>query len=191
MCSRNFLFTFLIFIPLFASANEDEAAAKDGAPKESTYSGKQDQNWELVQTEVTALKGKMEMQATVVQNLIAEKNSLTGQALQQKMEQIKAEHQKYERLVVEYNAKNEEFMTRYPERGLKEKRVYKRAKIKSLDTFEDDVTIRGRMNKLHNKVLKQYPRAFTDEKNKKESSVSSGQGKGASDDVTNAIKIKK
>jgi len=191
MCCRNLIFKFLIFIPALVSANNGEASAKEGAPSEQLYSGKQDQNWELVQAEVTALKGKMEMQSTLVQNLIAEKNSLTGQPLQQKMDQIKSEHQKYERLVVEYNAKNEEFVTRYPERGLKEKRVYKRAKIKSLDSFEDDVTVRGRMNKLHNKVLKQYPRAFTEEKNKKESSVSSEPGKSASDDVTNAIKIKK
>lgn len=190
MFCRKFLFAVLVLSPLLILAEESEDQ-KGAAAKEQIYSGKQDQNWELVQTQVTALKGKMDMQATVVQTLIAQKNSLTGEALQQKMEEIKVEHQKYERLVVEYNKKNEEFMTRYPERGLKEKRVYKRAKIKSLDAFEDDVTVRGRMNKLHNKVLKQYPRAFSDEKNKKESSASSGTTKSASDDVTNAIKIKK
>ncbi len=190
MFFRKLFLTFLFFSPLLLLAEEAENQKADEA-QEQNYSGKQDQKWEVVQTEVTALKGKMEMQATIVQNLISEKNSLSGQALQQKMELIKAEHQKYERLVVDYNKKNEEFMTRYPERGLKEKRVYKRAKIKSLDSFEDDVTVRGRMNKLHNKVLKQYPRAFTDEKNKKESSGSSSTTKSASDDVTNAIKIKK
>lgn len=190
MFSHKFIFLLVAVVPLISFANEGEEP-KEGQTSQQVYSGKQDQNWELVQAQVTALKGKMEMQATLVQNLIAEKNSLSGQPLQQKMEQIKTEHQKYERLVVEYNNKNEEFLTRYPERGLKEKRVYKRAKIKSLDSFEDDVTVRGRMNKLHNKVLKQYPRAFAGEKNKKESSASSEPVKNASDDVTNAIKLKK
>ena len=141
--------------------------------------------------ELTALRGKMEAQEAVVKNLIAEKDSMRGSALKEKLEQIKKEHRKYENLVFEYNSKNQEFLTRYPERGLKEKRVYKRVKMKSLDSFEDDVTLRGRMNKLHKKVVKQYPRAFADEKNKKESTTPSETAKPASDDVTDAIKFKK
>lgn len=187
MCSRKF-FLFCILTAPFLVMAQRQAEDK---PVQQSYSGKQDQKWEAVQAEVMALKGKMEMQAAVVQSLIAEKDSLKGKELQQKLDQIKVEHQKYERLVVDYNSRNEEFMTRYPERGLKEKRIYKRAKIKSLDSFEDDVTVGGRMNKLHNKVLKQYPRAFKDEKNKKESSASDVPSKGVSDDVTNAIKVKK
>jgi hypothetical protein len=170
-------------------ASEGEGATEAGSAQE--YSGKQDQKWEAVQTELTALKGKMEQQATLVQNLVAEKNNLKGEALREKLEQIKKEHQKYETLVYDYNQKNEEFLTRYPERGLKEKRVYKRVKMKSLDSFEDDVTLRGRMNKLHNKVLRQYPRAFAGEKNKKESTAASGTATITSGDVTNAIKLKK
>lgn len=187
MCFRKMFLFLILALPFVAFAQH----SSENAPEQQSYSGKQDQKWEAVQAEVMALKGKMEMQATVVQNLIAEKDSLTGDKLQQKLDQIKTEHKKYERLVVDYNSKNEEFMTRYPERGLKEKRIYKRAKVKSLDSFEDDVTVRGRMNKLHKKVLRQYPRAFKDEKNKKESTVTSEPSNSASDDVTNAIKVKK
>jgi len=157
---------FLIVISFF-SARANEGGESSEAPQSQVYSGKQDQKWEVVQTELMALKGKMEQQATLVRNLIAEKSNLSGESLQQKMEQIKKEHQKYETLVYDYNQKNDEFLTRYPERGLKEKRIYKRVKMKSLDSFEDDVTLRGRMNKLHNKVLHQYPRAFAGEKKQK------------------------
>ena len=41
--------------------------------------------------------------------------------------------------------------------------------MKSLDSFEDDVTLRGRMNKLHKKVLKQYPNASKSLENNNES----------------------
>jgi leucyl aminopeptidase (aminopeptidase T) len=189
MFFHRFLFVVILGVAVMAAANEGESGAE--TPQSQVYSGKQDQSWEVVQTALTALKGKMEQQAAVVHNLIAEKNSLSGAALQQKMDQIKKEHQKYETLVYEYNQKNDEFLTRYPERGLKEKRVYKRVKMKSLDSFEDDVTLRGRMNKLHNKVLRQYPTAFADQKNKKESMSTSQTTKSSSDDVTNSIKLKK
>lgn len=190
MLFPKFIFGLFFLFSLAVQANEGEEE-KGTSTQQQSYSGKQDQKWEAVLAEVTALKGKMENQATIVQNLITEKSSLTGKPLQEKMEQIKFEHQKYERFVFEYNSKNEEFLTRYPDRGLKEKRVYRRVKMKSLDSFEDDVTIRGRMNKLHNKVLKQYPKAFSEDKNKKESSASTEASKSASDDVTNSIKLKK
>jgi hypothetical protein len=184
-CSRLIQISILLIIGFPTFSQEDKNKAKD-----EIYSGKQDQNWEVVQTQLTALKGKLDAQAAVVQNLISEKMNLKGEALQQKIEVIKKEHQVYEKLVFDYNNKNEEFLTRYPERGLKEKRIYKRVKIKSLDSFEDDLTLRGRMNKLHNKVLRQYPKSFT-EKNKNQSKTASEATKSVSGDVTNSIKFNK
>ncbi|MGZ3726958.1 MAG: hypothetical protein ACXWQQ_14230 [Pseudobdellovibrio sp.] len=124
-----------------------------------------------------------------MQNLIIEKNSLKGDALADKIAEIKKQHQKYEQMVFDYNKLNDEFLTKYPERGLKEKRIYKRAKIKSLDSFEDDVTLRGKINKLHKKILTQYPHAF-ESKNQKAVGTVSGTQK-EEDDVTEPILYKK
>ena len=188
-----YLTKFLLVLTLLSCttfANEEHEKAEGAAPVNEAYSGKQDQSWEAVQAEVGALKAKLDAQAIVVQNLIAEKENLKGEALSEKIDQIKKEHLKYEKLVFDYNVKNEEFLTRYPERGLKEKRIYKRVKTKSLSSFEDDVTLRGRMNKLHNKVLRQYPQAFKGEKNKNES-TGADKSKSKSGDVTEAIKFDK
>jgi hypothetical protein len=94
-------------------------------------------------------------------------------------------------MVVEYNKKNEEFLTRYPERGLKEKRVYKRMKIKSLESFEDDFTFRGRMNKLHKKVLSQYPKSSGKDQNNNKSNTQADNAGESQKNVTDQIQFKK
>ena len=171
----------------FALANEGKE--EGAAPVNEVYSGKQDQNWEAVQTNLAAAKAKLDAQSTVVQNLIIEKNALKGEALNEKIAEIKIQHQKYEKMVFDYNKLNDDFLTKYPERGLKEKRIYKRAKMKSLDSFEDDVTLRGKINKLHRKILTQYPKAF-EGKNKNTGGNVSGTQK-ADDNVTEPILYKK
>lgn len=189
MYCRSLFFLFVVGLSTLTFANEK---VEEVASAAEIYSGKQDQSWEHVQGEVVALKGKLDAQASVVQALVSEKMNLKGDALNAKIEDIKKEHVKYEKLVVEYNKKNEEFLTRYPERGLKAKRVYKRLKIKSLVAFEDDVTLSGRMNKLHKKVLQQYPKAFKEEeKNKNESTSGSENENKSSEDVTTPIYFKK
>lgn len=182
--------TFIFVLSLSSLSKAQDKAGDANLPQE-VYSGKQDQSWEIVQGDVMALKGKLDAQATVVQALISEKTNLKGDALSAKIADIKKEHLRYEKLVLDYNLKNEEFLTRYPERGLKAKRVYKRVKIKSLDAFEDDVTTRGRMNKLHNKVLQQYPRAFKVEKTPNESTSTDENLKNPAQDVTNPIQFRK
>ncbi len=182
----------LIFsVSLFCSAVFAVEGKEEAAATNETYSGKQDQNWETVQTNLAAVKAKLDTQASVVQTLILEKNSLKGEALSEKIGEIKKEHQKYEQMVFDYNKLNDEFLTKYPERGLKEKRIYKRAKMKSLDSFEDDVTLRGKVNRLHRKILNQYPKAF-DSKNKNQNSAGVVSGTQKTDDnVTEPILYKK
>lgn len=167
-------------------------AQEQGQPvPEASYSGKQDQSWEVVQNELAALKTKMDAQFSVVNNLVAEKSNLKGEDLNAKMAEVKKQHQKYEQMVVEYNKKNDEFLTRYPERGLKEKRIYKRVKIKSLDSFEDDFTFRGRMNKLHKKVLSQYPKSSGQDKNNNKSNTKADGAGESQKNVTDQIQFKK
>ena len=172
-------------------AQEGKPEAKPGVEAQEKYSGKQDQSWELVQNELAASKTKMDAQFAVVNNLVAEKSSLKGEELAAKMAEIKKQHQKYEQMAVEYNKKNDEFLTRYPERGLKEKRIYKRVKIKSLDSFEDDFTFRGRMNKLHKKVLSQYPKSSGQNQNNNKSNTKADSVDQSQKNVTDQIQFKK
>lgn len=177
----------LTFAASFALSQEQKP--ESAAPEK--YSGKQDQSWEIVQNELAASKTKMDAQFAVVNNLIAEKSNLKGEELTAKMADIKKQHQKYEQMVVEYNKKNDEFLTRYPERGLKEKRIYKRVKIKSLESFEDDFTFRGRMNKLHKKVLSQYPKSSGADQNNNKSNTKADNAGESQKNVTDQIQFKK
>lgn len=186
---KTILFLLLLGLTLSSNllwANEDKAA---GAKPES-YSGKQDQNWEVVQNELAALKAKLDAQASLVQSLIEKKSVVTGDELSAVIEETKKQHQKYENLVLDYNKKNDEFLTRYPERGLKEKRVYTRVKMKSLNSFEKDLSVKGRLKQLHEKVLKQYPGVVETQRSEARPKNSTSPQKRETD-ITSPIQIKK
>ena len=175
-----------------AEGGGEESSKKGEAAANEHYSGKQDSDWEAIQQKLSAAKGKIDAQASVVQALIMDKDHLKGEELALKIEEIKKQHQKYLEMVSDYNKQNDDFLNRYPERGIKEKRVYKRVKMKSLDAFEDDVSVRGKMNKLHKKILKQYPRAVQagEGKEKEKTAPTQSPSNGAAD-VTAPIEIKK
>ena len=170
---------------IFAEDSEKAAGANE------SFSGKQDQSWEKVQNELAALKTKVDAQSALVNSLIEQKSNLRGEQLSAHLADIKKQHQKYGQLVLEYNKKNEEFLTRYPERGLKEKRTYKRVKIKTLESFEDDHTFRGRMNKLHKKVLSQYPKSSGADQNNNKSNKPAEESGESQKSVTDPIQLKK
>jgi hypothetical protein len=182
------------FILLLSTLVAFSAAAQEGTEAER-YSGKQDQSWELIQTRLAAMKTKLDSQTALVNNLVAEKASLTdSNDVAAKNDELKLQHQKLETLVVEYNKLNEEYLTKFPERGLKQKRIYQRVKLKSIDAFEDDFTLRGRLNKLHGKVLRQYPSAVSKEVKKNNGPAKlPGEVNTTTDkkDVTETIELKK
>ena len=149
-----------LFVFLSLTLAVTQLRAEEGVEPEANYSGKQDQTWEVIQTKLGALKTKMDSQTMLVNTLVAEKAALkNSEDVAKKAEDLKIQHHKLETLVLDYNKLNEEYLTKFPERGLKVKRIYQRVKLKTLDSFEDDFTLRGRLNKLHGKVLRQYPGA--------------------------------
>lgn len=176
---------------VLALANEGAATE---APENFNYSGKQDQSWEVIQTKLGALKTKVDAQTSVINALVVKKASMaSGEENARKNEELKIQHAKLESMVKEYNELNDEYLTRFPERGVKEKRVYQRIKLKTLDSFEDDFTLRGKLNKLHGKVLKQYPSAIpvSVKKSKKPIQADDSEKAGGSSDVTDPIQLKK
>lgn len=191
-CLKSIVILIAFFsLPILAS-EEHEESHEGAASVSQNYSGKQDQQWEVVQTELGALKSKVDAQAATVEGLMAQKSMLKGEELSALVENIKKQHQKYEDLVLDYNKKNDEFLTRYPERGLKEKRVYKRVKMKSLNSFEADVSMKARMRRLHDKVLKQYPGVVdTQRSGSPNSHAQSTDTQSTQKDVTEPIKLKK
>lgn len=181
--------TILLFIlvgagPVFPQDDRAASNTKD-------FSGKQSSEWEKIQLDLGALKGKLEAQTSIVKNLIEAKNHLKGEALDMKLEELKREYQKLRRLTGEYNLKNQEYLTKFPERGTKETRIYNRIKPKSLQALENELTIQGRVNRLHLKIQSQYPNTQTVKSKVRLKSVSQDDTKATSQDVTDQILIKK
>jgi hypothetical protein len=169
MSYRKYIMLLLLFSTVTAFAETSQQATDI---KDKEYSGKQNQDWELKQTKLGAKKSKLDAQENLIKTLIAEKLNLTGDALAVKIEQLKTEHIKLEQMIDEYNELNLEYLTKFPERGIKEKRIYTRMKTKSLQAFEADQTLQGRVNKLQSKILTQYPKSTEQLKNKKKKSNS-------------------
>ncbi len=129
------------------------------------HSGKQSLNWEKTQLKLSIIKIRLDTQTALIKKLIADKTRLGGEDLAAKMEELRKEHQRLGKITDEYNQLNLEYLTKFPERGIKEGRVYKRIKPKSLQAYEQAHTVQGQVNKIHDKILRQYSK--TSELNKK------------------------
>lgn len=162
-CRKAIIYFFVLLTSTLVMAKEKVPQVVE----DKEYSGKQNSDWEKTQADLGTIRGKLESQEALVANLIAGKNQLNGEALALKMEELKKEYRKLETLTEEYNRLNLQYLTKFPERGVKEKRIYKRIKTKSLQAFEEDLTVQGRVNRLQNKILNQYPNANATDKKKK------------------------
>lgn len=149
-------------VSLEALANETQkagATTPENMSEQQQYSGSQNQEWEKVQGRLSALKAKVDAQEALVKILAAEKIQLQGQALVSKVEELKKEYATLREQTAEYNKLNEEYLTKYPERGLKEKRVYPRVEAKPLSAYENDTSLNGQVNRVHKKILQKYSRS--------------------------------
>ncbi|MBC7421525.1 MAG: hypothetical protein H7328_12430 [Bdellovibrio sp.] len=162
------ILTTLLFAQLVFAQSEEEVSAADAGTK--AYSGKQSSEWADVQKKLADAKAKLEAQDILVKNLIIEKSQSTGSEQNNKNEQIQVEHRKLQKMTDDYNLLRSDYETKFPEKGVKESRIYNRAEVKSIEGMQSDLTLEGRLNKLHNKVISQYPRSANPEPAVKKSS---------------------
>lgn len=187
----------LLCTSLFLMAPSFAQEEPNSAYLNKDYSGKQSGEWEKIQLELGTRKGKLEAQITLVKNLIESKNSLKGEALDLKLGELKSEYQKLRKYTEDYNRMNQEYLTKFPERGTKVHRTYKRVKMKSLQALENEMTVQGRVNRLHSKILTQYPKSKAAAKKpitilKSHDATASESGKTVEkDNVTEQIQLKK
>ena len=173
--SRNVFLGLCIFCG-FVQAQEvgsDEAQSGQTIVNKS-YSGKQSLEWEKIQTKLGALKGKLDAQMNLVEALTANSPDAKDVNSAIKLQDLKREHLKLQKMIVDYNELNIAFLTKYPERGIKESRIYNRVKSKALQLNEKDETLDARAKRLHAKIMSQYsqPSLKNSSNNKKSQGVS-------------------
>ena len=144
-----------------AQSKSDEiapAAAATGVEKLAVpFSGKQSEEWMVVQQQMINAKGKVENQKKLIENLIIQKSTLKGSELAEKNEALKTAHIELLRYIENYNTLNSNFETKYPEKGAALGRVYKRIDPTNLQMIEQRMTLEGRLHRLSTKIQKQYP----------------------------------
>jgi|GEM_PF-5211883 len=155
MRCHNFVLIYFLWTTLsfFAFAQEKDA---EEVLTNQNYSGAQNLEWKKEQTKLSGIKGRLDMQFTIIKKLIVDKAGLSGKELAIKMAELKKEYTNLQSIMKEHDEVNIEFLTKFPERGIKESRVYKRIKPKSLQAYEADFSVQGRVDKLHEKILQQY-----------------------------------
>lgn len=143
-----------------ASSAGGHAGAAGASAADAVYSGKQSQQWSEIQTKLAALKAKLDVQEALVKKLNIEKNHLTGDDLISKMEELKNQHAKWLALNEEYRKISSDFETKFPEKGVSEKRIYKRLEqnhVKPNTLNSKDLSLSVQLDQLQNKVVSQYP----------------------------------
>ncbi len=187
--------TVQFFFTWSVRAEEEESHGQAGtAGAVENYSGKQSLDWVEVQKKLAELKGKLDSQSNVVEGLILARAQAPAKEKVKRSEEIEVEHRKLQKLTEDYNQRSVEYETKYPEKGVKGVRTYQRLDTKSIDAMENDMTLDGRLSKLHNKVIHQYPHA-TKNKNSKKSVTKERKEKGepviVEKDVTDQIILQK
>lgn len=146
----------LVLMLALSSSNLAQAET-ESAEAEKPYSGKQSSEWTEVQKKLSDYKSKLQAQDALVKSLISEKTKASVSSQRIKSKEIQLEHRKLKEMTEEYNRLSSEYDTKFPEKGVKENRIYKRTDVKSIEGIENELTAEGRLNKLHMRVLQQYP----------------------------------
>lgn len=175
------------FISSSWSAEEkaEDKKAEGGEAKAEAKSEKKDEAAE-VQAKVSALQAKIKASEDTIDKLIEEKQKTTDQnQISEIIKNMVNEHKTMEKNVEEYEKARSYLQYRFPEKGLKEDRVYERIEVKSLEEMENEKTLDSQVKRTMNKVRKQY--ASPDQKPAREKSKTSKkskkEGPGISDPV--------
>ena len=165
MCLNKFLafVVMLFFLPTFAAEETEKKppgksdAAKIDATK--NYSGKQNEEWLIVQNQLTTFKTRVENQKKLVEHLIIEKETVKGTEQTAVIEELKKAHLELIRLIGQYNETSTTFETKFPEKGGSFGRVYKRIDPASIDSLENKMTLEGRLQKLDRVIKNKYSKS--------------------------------
>lgn len=135
---------FLVFLSFIMSVSVMAAESSSSSPPPE---------WTEIQNRLQTLKAKIVAKEKTVRSLIEAK----GQNKDHKsFETLKSEHAELLKLAEEYEQVRNVLRYRFPEKGMKEARRYRRIEVKSLGEMEQQVGLEGRLQSSLQKVRRQY-----------------------------------
>lgn len=162
------LFNFKILFVLVLFIASKDVQANEGAKPEGhgeaagssavspEYSGKQDDSWMKLQTELVTDKTKLDAEQAIVTDLLLSKKNNKGRIGKDQVDQLNEHHKKLQEMIKDYNQKLSDFENKHPEKGQAFGRQYKRKKEQSLDQMENSLTLDGRIRKVNQKIKAQF-----------------------------------
>ena len=142
-----------------APAAEAEKGAKKGATQVGGKSGESGlPPWFHTEAKLSELFARTRYKEEDLNKLIEQKNNLKEGDPKTKflVDQITAEHKALQNLINEYNKNLSELKYRFPERGMKADRSYKKKDLKSIESMEKAVGIDAKLSQSLNKARGQF-----------------------------------
>lgn len=113
--------------------------------------------WAEIQNRLQTLRAKVTAKEKIVRELIRDKqNEKDARKSVEIVENLKREHREFEAAAEEYEQQRNLLKYRFPEKGLKEERRYRRVDVRSLDEMETQMSMEGQLKKSLGKVRQQY-----------------------------------
>lgn len=154
----SFLFS-LIFAWMQVFANEGkppEGAAAGETPQDKTQQ-ERTKEWMDLSAQISSLKTKIAGKEDAIKDAIKHKQHASSKAdAEHAVQTLLKEHGELKKLEEEYNEKTQLMKYRYPEVGITEKRKYERIKVKSLEDYEQMMSLEGEVKMSVIKIKEHY-----------------------------------
>lgn len=153
------LYTILL-LSTWAFANEGkpaEGAAAAGEASQDKALQERTKEWMELSSQISSLKTKIGGKEEAIKEAIQHKHHATSKAdAEHAVQTLLKEHGELKKLEEEYNEKTQLMKYRYPEVGITEKRKYERIKVKSLEDYEQMMSLEGEVKKSVIKIKEHY-----------------------------------
>lgn len=147
--------TVFLSAALANEAKKPEAAAAE--PTEDKDQQERTKEWMDLGSQISALKTKIKSKEDNIKEIIKHKHHAATKAeAEHAVSNLLKEHAELKKLEEEYNEKTQLLKYRYPDVGITEKRKYERIKIKSIEDYEQIMTLESQVKKSVIKVKEHY-----------------------------------
>lgn len=149
-----------LFLTVFLSAAmANEAKKPENATDMSADKDQQERTkeWMDLGSQISALKTKIKAKEDNIKEIIKHKHHAATKAeAEHAVNNLLKEHSELKKMEEEYNEKTQLLKYRYPDVGITEKRKYERIKIKSIEDYEQIMTLEFQVKKSVIKVKEHY-----------------------------------
>jgi hypothetical protein len=125
----------------------------------------QAREWDLHEASLKASVEKIREKEKKIVEIVKQKNLLPPDSPKAKpiLEELTKEHKELSEFYKDFETEKQHVRFEHPEQGLKVERKYLRYKVKTIEDFENEVGIDGKLSRLKSKTMKKFGEKTTQE----------------------------